>query len=242
MPSPALQADMPTTHRYEGPPQGYPLRRRGNVGRPAIQGEEGGKREHQIYRPRLLHVSGWSNSALPVPVTTPDSSLSSIISIQEYQTVHADSVDTHSGHPSPSSSSRTSRPTKDTTVVFDSVDTPFGNISSSSSRVNTSTQDTASQTSCLDLPPLVLSPIPESRNELEAYLRWLCNTMDQIGRVRESAKLRLEELKEESKLQQEREVRRKLEAEVRRLQKEVAEYKWRDNVFGSTEQWIHKLI
>lgn len=156
--------------------------------------------------------------------------------VQEYQTVHADSVDTHSGHPSPSSSYRTSRPTKDTTVVFDSVDTTFGNLSSSSSRVNTSTQDTSSQTSCLDLPPLVLSPIPESRNELEAYLRWLCNTMDQIGRVRESAKLRLEELQEESKLQQEREVRRKLEAEVRRLQKEVAEYKWRDNVFGSMEQ------
>jgi hypothetical protein len=39
--------------------------------------------------------------------------------------------------------------------------------------------------------------------------------MDQIGRVRESAKQKLEEIKETSKLQQEREVRRKLEAEVR---------------------------
>jgi F0F1-type ATP synthase membrane subunit b/b' len=67
----------------------------------------------------------------------------------------------------------------------------------------------------LDLPLLVLPPLPESRNELEAYLRWLCNAMDQIGRVRESAKQKLEEIKETSKLQQEREVRRKLEAEVR---------------------------
>jgi len=60
--------------------------------------------------------------------------------------------------------------------------------------------------------------------------------MDQIGRVRESAKHRIEEIKETSKLKQEREVRRKLEAEVRRLQKWVAEYKWRDNAFGSMEQ------
>lgn len=126
------------------------------------------------------------NSPLPlIPDTTPYS-LSSRISIQVYRT------------------------RKDTAVDFDSVDTQFGDPSSSS-RASIPTQDTTSQTTCLDLPLLVLPPLPESRNELEAYLRWLCNAMEQIGRVRESAK----QIKETSKLHQEREVRRKLEAEVR---------------------------
>lgn len=130
------------------------------------------------------------NSPLPlIPDTTPYS-LSSRISIQVYRT------------------------RKDTAVDFDSVDTQFGDPSSSS-RASLPTQDTTSQTTCLDLPLLVLPPLPESRNELEAYLRWLCNAMEQIGRVRESAKQKLEEIKETSKLHQEREVRRKLEAEVR---------------------------
>ena len=82
-----------------------------------------------------------------------------------------------------------------------------------------------------------LPPIPEERRELEAHLRWLCNCIDIIGRQREAAKERLEEMRKEgNQLEKERELRRKAEAENRRLRNEMAEMKWRADVFKDTEQ------
>jgi hypothetical protein len=49
--SPALQTDMQMTHGYDCPLQEYPLRRRRHVGRPAVQGEEGGETEYELCRP-----------------------------------------------------------------------------------------------------------------------------------------------------------------------------------------------
>ena len=98
--------------------------------------------------------------------------------------------------------------------------------------------ESSTQTSARDLPPLVLPDIPTSQHELEAYLRWLCNAMDQLGRVRESAEQRLDTLRNQTssdhRFHHEREARRKLEAENRRLQRELAELKWRDQVFRNT--------
>ena len=100
----------------------------------------------------------------------------------------------------------------------------------------TSCQDFSSQAPCLDLPLTTLPAIPEDRTELEAYLRWLCNCMDCIGRQREAAKEKLEEMRRDgSRLQQEREMRRKLEAENRKLKAEIADIKWREHIFGTME-------
>ncbi|VDI22562.1 Hypothetical predicted protein [Mytilus galloprovincialis] len=55
--------------------------------------------------------------------------------------------------------------------------------------------------------------------------------MDAIGRLRESVKHKLEDLKESGSRQQDRDSRRKLEAENRELRRQIAENKWRDELF-----------
>lgn len=90
--------------------------------------------------------------------------------------------------------------------------------------------DFATQTSIVDINNLYVPPIPDnSTEELEEYIRHLCNTMDVIGRLRESAK---EKLLERRKSQPRKESERKLEAENRALKKQIAEMKWRDEVFN----------
>ena len=59
------------------------------------------------------------------------------------------------------------------------------------------TQDSGTQTSCLDYQLISLPPIPENHRELKAHLSWLCGCIDVIGRQREAAKERLEEMRKE---------------------------------------------
>ena len=76
---------------------------------------------------------------------------------------------------------------------------------------------------------MTLQPSPEQQSELEAYIRWLCLGIDQFGRQREAARQKLEKIKNgDSRLEKERILRRKLEAENRRLKREISESKWRD--------------
>lgn len=92
------------------------------------------------------------------------------------------------------------------------------------------------QTSNMDVNDLYFPPIPNSITELEEYLRFLCNTMDHVGRLRESAKIQLSKLrKTEPSLEYERQERRRLEAENRELKRELSELKWRQEVFGTIE-------
>lgn len=93
------------------------------------------------------------------------------------------------------------------------------------------TSDGATQTLCLDYPPFILPPIPESKDELERYISWLANSMDLFARQRETAKQRLATIHNQNKVNQS-EVRA-LQAENRRLQKELAEAKAREKYFLS---------
>ena len=98
--------------------------------------------------------------------------------------------------------------------------------------VKPTTSDGSSQTSCMDVQEVYLPPIPTTIPDVEEYLRFLCNTMDRVGRLRESAKARLDALRRNGpSLQKERELRRQLESENRRLKREIVEMKWRDTVF-----------
>ena len=57
----------------------------------------------------------------------------------------------------------------------------------------------------------------------------VCISLNQFGRQREAAKQRLEELRAEGgRLEQERQARRQLEAENRKLKRELAEAKWKN--------------
>ncbi|CAC5406943.1 unnamed protein product [Mytilus coruscus] len=114
------------------------------------------------------------------------------------------------------------------TVTSSEIQTTEPNNQSGCKTTFTSSE---TQTSLTDLPPLVLPLIPETRLEVESLLRWLCNSMDMIGWLRESAKQKLEEIKESGSRQQEREIRRKLEAENRELRRQIAENKWRNELF-----------
>lgn len=92
-----------------------------------------------------------------------------------------------------------------------------------------STAEASSQTSCLELQPFRLPPIPETQRELEAYIRFLCISIDQFGRQREAAKQHLDEVRSNgSRLESERKLRRELEAENRLLKREISEAKWKD--------------
>ncbi|XP_071177872.1 uncharacterized protein [Mytilus edulis] len=96
--------------------------------------------------------------------------------------------------------------------------------------------ENSSQTSCLDYPPIQLPAIPESESELSLYLLFLSNSMDSLGRTRQVAKERLETLwKEGSKLELERKKRREVEVENRRLLTELADLKWKDQLFRNME-------
>ena len=98
------------------------------------------------------------------------------------------------------------------------------------------TSETSTQTSCMDVKEVYLPQIPDTKPELEEHIRMLCNYMDQIGRQREAAKQKLEQFRrEEPSLQKERELRRKLESENRELKRQIAEIKWRDNLFAQME-------
>lgn len=88
------------------------------------------------------------------------------------------------------------------------------------------TSDSNSQSTSQELPPITLPPIPTGRHELENYILWLCNTMDQVGRTRELAKQRLEEIRSTSIT--DKEAIRRLETENRELQRQIAEYKWKE--------------
>ena len=60
--------------------------------------------------------------------------------------------------------------------------------------------------------------------------------MDAIGRTRQATKDRLAEIKKEgTKLQRERQERRKVEAENRKLKKEIAELKDMQLLWGALE-------
>ena len=102
----------------------------------------------------------------------------------------------------------------------------------SSNTSSSSTSDVSTQTSARHYSPLHLPPIPDRKDELEDYIKWLCLGMDDFGRTREIAKERLQELRiDGTRLDQERNSRRQLEAENRRLKRELAEIKWRETLF-----------
>lgn len=98
--------------------------------------------------------------------------------------------------------------------------------------------DKETQTRVMDMAvdDLYLPPIPNTIPELEEFLRYLCNTLDRIGRVRESAKQQLEKLRvTEPSIEAERLERKRLESENKALKRELAELKWRKEVFGASE-------
>lgn len=97
----------------------------------------------------------------------------------------------------------------------------------------TKTQNQETQTSNMDVKDLYFPPIPNNISELEEYLRNLCNTMDHVGRLRESAKLQLTKLRTtEPSLEIERQKRRRVEVENWKLKREISELKWRQDTFG----------
>ncbi|VDI04572.1 Hypothetical predicted protein [Mytilus galloprovincialis] len=51
---------------------------------------------------------------------------------------------------------------------------------------NSQFTDGSCQTSSLELQPLVLPPIPQAKEELEGYIRWLCLGIDQFSRQKRS--------------------------------------------------------
>lgn len=88
----------------------------------------------------------------------------------------------------------------------------------------------------MDVKEVYLPPLPDTIPELQELLRYLCDNMDRIGRLREAAKQKLTSLQlEEPSLQKERELRKKLESENRELQRQLAEMKWREETFRSVE-------
>ncbi|CAC5411255.1 unnamed protein product [Mytilus coruscus] len=98
-------------------------------------------------------------------------------------------------------------------------------------------QSSSTQTTCRDLPPFVVPPILKGEEELEEYVAILCNAIDCIGRTRKVAKDRLESIRKEgTRLKRERQERRTVEAENRRLRTQLAELKNRDNIFQDMEQ------
>ena len=89
----------------------------------------------------------------------------------------------------------------------------------------------------MELQPLALPPILQAKEELEGYIRWLCLGIDQFFRQREAVKQKLEEVRKEgTKYEQERKLRRDLEAENRQLKREIKETKWRQQYLFLTEQ------
>ncbi|CAC5363435.1 unnamed protein product [Mytilus coruscus] len=89
-----------------------------------------------------------------------------------------------------------------------------------------------SSTSGVDVKEVYLPPIPENLVDLQDYIRTLCDVMDRVGRLREAAELKLDVLRKEgTSLQREKELRRKLESENRELKRQLAETKWRKNLF-----------
>ena len=108
-------------------------------------------------------------------------------------------------------------------------DTPCGYTSSE-------TADASTQTTARHYSPLHLPAIPHRKEELEDYIKWLCLCMDDVGRTREIAMERLQELRKDgTRLEQERNQRRQLEAENRRLKRELAEIKWKNTLFQPRE-------
>lgn len=78
--------------------------------------------------------------------------------------------------------------------------------------------------------------MPKGKEELEEYLAYLCNAIDYIGRTRKVAKDRLDNIRKEgTRLERERQERRTVEAENRRLRTQLAEWKNRDNLFQDME-------
>ncbi|XP_063442870.1 uncharacterized protein LOC134723166 [Mytilus trossulus] len=147
-------------------------------------------------------------------------SLTSRISLTEYRNrSQLETENAYSGHPAHNHSGCTS------TIQSKNLTTEKNNQS------GCKTTSSETQTLITDLPPLILPLIPETRPEVESLLRWLCNSMDSIGRLRESAKHKLEDIKESGSRQQDRDNRRKLEAENRELRRQIAENKWREELF-----------
>ncbi|VDI61344.1 Hypothetical predicted protein, partial [Mytilus galloprovincialis] len=89
-------------------------------------------------------------------------------------------------------------------------------------------EDVTDQETLLPEPVLVLPLMPETRPEVESHLRWLCNAMDGCA---SRGNRKSGDIKESGSRQQERESRRKLEAENRELRRQIVENKWRNELF-----------
>ncbi|CAG2192716.1 unnamed protein product [Mytilus edulis] len=110
--------------------------------------------------------------------TTSTTSLTNTVTTMEYKNrSQPETENAYSGHPANNHSGCTS-----TIPSNENLTTEQNNQS------GCKTTSSETQTSITDLPPLVLPLIPETRPEVESLLRWLCNSMDAIGRLRESAK------------------------------------------------------
>ncbi|VDH94977.1 Hypothetical predicted protein [Mytilus galloprovincialis] len=158
---------------------------------------------------------------LPIfPDRTPFS-LTSRTSLAEYKNRNQpETENAYSGHPAKNHSGCTS-----TIPSNENLTTEQNNQS------GCKTTSSETQTSITDLPPLVLQLIPETRPEVESLLRWLCNSIDAIGRLRESVKPKLGDIKESGSRLKDRESRRKLEAKNREIRRQIAENKWRNEQF-----------
>ncbi|VDI31461.1 Hypothetical predicted protein [Mytilus galloprovincialis] len=153
--------------------------------------------------------------------TTSTTSLTNTVTTMEYKNrSQPETENAYSGHPANNHSGCTS-----TIPSNENLTTEQNNQS------GCKTTSSETQTSITDLPPLVLQLIPETRPEVESLLRWLCNSMDAIGRLRESAKHKLEDIKESGSRLKDRESRRKLEAKNREIRRQIAENKWRNELF-----------
>ena len=64
----------------------------------------------------------------------------------------------------------------------------------------------------------------------------MCNYMDQLGRMRELAKRKLAEIDSSTGLSKEREMRRKLNAKNRQLERELQQLKAESFLFGGPEE------
>ncbi|KAK3107654.1 hypothetical protein FSP39_019247 [Pinctada imbricata] len=94
-----------------------------------------------------------------------------------------------------------------------------------------STNEGETQTCCLDYPQLYIPVCPDTIEGAESHIMWFCNVMDQVGRARELAKRKIEEMRQqEGPLEEERRKRVALEQENRELKRQIEEMTWRRSV------------
>lgn len=84
----------------------------------------------------------------------------------------------------------------------------------------------STQTRCQDLPPFAFPEVPESQEDILAYIQWLEGLSFSVQQRKEVAEEKLRSVMSNTPdLLAEREKRRKLEAEKLRLRKELADLK-----------------